>query len=144
MPAIDLDTVGRWCSQHNVRFHRTEPTRIKIPDVGRNQLDFAFVLDAERSMLVLVVGMPAEVGVERPVLMQAANRINRSIRMGCVVVPEAGEVFYRATVPTRGFTAEVDGIDYFFKLALGTVDEVLARFQRVATGEIAPEALFRA
>ena len=140
---LNLESIGIWCNKQNLRFQRDEAGgRIILHKIGRHNLDVSFVLNSKIKMLTVVVPVPlGKTAVDRNVLVKAANRLNLGITMGSFVVHPKGNVYYRATVPTKGFKAGIGGIDYLFRLSLGSVEQVLEKFQKVAKGETPPEKI---
>ncbi len=140
---ISLEQIGTWCNRQKIRFQRDDANaRITINNVGKASLTVIFALDSKTRMLTVVIPIQLDkTTVDRAVLVRAANRLNLGLSMGSFVSHPKGHVYYRATVPTKGFLADLDGIDYLFRLSIGTVEGIKEKFQRVATGKIPPEKI---
>ncbi len=134
--AIGLDAVKQWCTARGFAYRSNGEHQILIVQDPEKEVPIHVVGFEDRDLLTFAMFLPMTIPEEQMDSVRLAiSALNSDTFLGAwALKPETGEVFFRVTLPTLGFSMGEGSLDFMVGILVGTVSSAADGLHQVAQG----------
>ena len=135
--AVGLDAVKQWCTANEFAYQEgANEHQILIVQDPQHDVPIHVLGFEDRELLTFAMFLPIVIPELRlDAVRLATSALNSDTFLGAwALKPETGEVFFRVTLPTLGFSMGEGALDFLFGILLGTVSSSADGLHQVAQG----------
>ncbi len=135
--AVGLDAVKQWCTANEFSYQEgASEHQIMIVQDPKHEVPIHVVGFDDRDLLTFAMFLPMIIPELRLNSVRLAiSALNSDTFLGAwALKPETGEVFFRVTLPTLGFSMGEGALDFLFGILVGTVSSSADGLHQVAQG----------